>query len=242
MYSKSFVKPIALLSLCVMFTIIAVLGLATNRDARESLMDAACTFDSLEPHCMDSNSIWTEGLAYYDSVLLQTRDTIFAVRSLLWDFWDLQLAGAEHVETPDVILPSRILEKKKTGCVGVTWLALMLKEIRGVQVQAFLVPGHIYFSVNDLNMEPNREGFTYSHDEYKKKYQAGSWESRAPSPIYRNQFLGIVAFNLGNAKLETDPKGALAWYRVASDFYPAYSKIGDNRRIALRKLSKERQR
>lgn len=239
MFSRSLVKPILLFSACLMSIIIAFQALTPSKKEK-SLVEAACTFANLEPQCFESNETWKEGLAYYDSVLAISHDTISAVKSLFWEHWQLKFAGADHAQTPEVILPTKILEEKNTSCVGVSWLALMLAEVRGIQAQAYLIPGHMYFSVNGRNFEPNREGFNYSHEEYRKKYAAGSWDAAMQKALYRNQFLGIVAFNLGNAKLESDPQAALAWYKVAAEFFPAYPKIRDNRRIALRKLDERK--
>ncbi len=159
-----------------------------------------------------------------------------AVKSLFWDFWGLEFAGEEESTAPSSILPGRSLEFGKSGCVGMTWLALMLAEARQLRIDAILVPGHMFFRVNGVNLEPNREGYYYSDEEYRKKYADGSWSGYEFRPLYKKQFLGLVAFDMGNYFLESNPENALAWYKIASEFFPAYPGVDKNRRLAIEKV------
>lgn len=200
-----------------------------------SLRDAACTFENGEPSCMDSFAPWTSGLAHFDSVLLQTGDTVGAVRDLFWNYWNLKFGGQESVGLSASIFPRRILSSGISACVGTTWLALMLGEARGIRVDAILLPGHVFFRVNGVNMEPNRSGYSYTDLEYRQKYASGPWTGFEFTPLGKKRFLGIVAFNLGNSHLDSDPDKALGWYKVAGEFFPAYPGIERNRILAMKK-------
>ena len=236
MFSKSIVRSMVLFALFLMLIVALMLVLAPNRGQNISLVSAACTFDDFEPQCFDRNSRWNEGLYYFDSVLYDTKDTLRAVKSLFWDFWGLEFAGEEESTAPSSILPGRSLEFSKSGCVGMTWLALMLAEARQLRIDAILVPGHMFFRVNGVNLEPNREGYYYSDEEYRKKYADGSWSGYEFRPLYKKQFLGLVAFDMGNYFLESNPENALAWYKIASEFFPAYPGVDKNRRLAIEKV------
>lgn len=210
-----------------------------GKDKAVSLRDASCTFEGREPGCMDSVPAWTSGLAYFDSLLASGTDTVESVRRLFWKHWKLRFIGQEGVNIPAAIFPRKILKSGVSGCVGITWLALMLEEARGVRIDAVLLPGHIFFRVNGKNLEPNRSGYSYTDEEYRKKYAAGPWTGYEFEPLYRKQFLGLVAFNMGNVVLESEPERALGWYKIAGEFFPAYPGIEANRLIALKKLERD---
>lgn len=234
-------KAVAVFGIVVL-AVTAALVLCCPKDAEQvSMLDTACTFDGHEPGCMDSVASWNRGLEFYDSVLASSGDTLLAVRSLFWNFWDLSFAGMENAGDPNTILPLRLLEKKRSSCTGVVWLALMLREVRGIELNAYMLPGHVFFRVNGVNLEPNRAGFSYTDDEYRKKYAVdgrGVWAGYEFKPLQKRQFLGLIAFNLGNAELEHHPEKALAWYKIAGEFFPAFPGIEVNRKIALKRLSR----
>lgn len=230
-------KKIGILFLAVFACVAAVsFWIGAGKTEAVSLRAAACTFEGAEPSCMDSFAPWTSGLAHFDSVLLQTGDTVEAVGNLFWNYWNLRFVGRERAGLSSAILPRRILSSGISACVGTTWLALMLGEARGLRIDAILLPGHIFFRVNGVNMEPNRSGYFYTDREYRQKYASGPWTGYEFAPLYRKQFLGIVAFNLGNSFLESDAAKALGWYKVAGEFFPAYPGIERNRILAMKKL------
>ncbi len=235
-YSKR--KIIAMFFAVVVIVTASCLFFGTKKTAPLSLREAACAFEDSEASCIDSLDAWKDGLLYFDSVLAVTGDTVGAVKSLFWNHWNLRFIGQERSGNPEAIFPRRVLESGISSCVGATWLALMLKEARNIRIDAILLPGHIFFRTCDINMEPNRSGFSYTDAEYRRKYAAGPWTGYEFSPLHKRQFLGIVAFNLGNALLNTEPGKALAWYKVASEFFPAYPGIETNRILALKRLSR----
>lgn len=235
-YSKR--KIIAVFLAVVVFGTAFSLFLGTTKSSPVSLRESACAFENKEASCIDSSEVWKSGLRYFDSVLAKTGDTVGAVKALFWNHWNLRFVGQECSGNPDAIFPRRVLESGVSSCVGTTWLALMLKEARNIRLDAILLPGHIFFRIGDTNVEPNRSGYSYTDAEYRKKYAAGPWTGYEFTPIHKRQFLGIVAFNLGNALLETDPEKSLAWYKVANEFFPAYPGIEANRIIAIKKLSR----
>lgn len=229
-FTLFFAVVVLVTSFCLFF--------GTGKSAPVSLRNAACSFENLEASCFDSSMAWKGGLLYFDSVLAATGDTVGAVKSLFWDHWNLRFVGQERSEDPEAIFPHRVLESGVSSCVGTTWLALMLEEARNIRIDAILLPGHVFFRTCGINMEPNRSGYSYSDEEYRQKYAAGPWSGYEFSPLHKKQFLGIVAFNLGNALRETDPKKAIAWYRVASEFFPAFPGIEANRILALKELGR----
>lgn len=206
-------------------------------------MEMACGFEGRPVDCVDSIPDWREGLAYYDSALLASSDTLASLKSLLWKFWQIEFAGAGAAAVSEsAILPLQVLATKKSGCMGLAWLALMVAEVRGIDLQAILLPGHVflrYGSAGDrqpVNLEPNREGYSYSDDEYREKYKAGPWTGLEFKPLTSARFMGLAAFNMGNIFLDVDVRRALVWYRMAEEFFPEYEGIRVNQKIAKGRL------
>ncbi len=229
-FTLFFAVVVLVTSLCLFF--------GRGKQSPVSLRKAACAFENLDASCFDSSMAWNSGLLYFDSVLATTGDTVGAVKALFWNHWNLRFVGQERSEDPGAIFPHSVLESGVSSCVGATWLALMLGEARSIRIDAILLPGHVFFRTCDINMEPNRSGYSYTDAEYRQKYAAGPWSGYEFSPLHKKQFLGIVAFNLGNALRKAEPQKAIAWYKVASEFFPAYPGIEANRILAIRELSR----
>ena len=116
----------------------------------------------------------------------------------------------------------------------------MVAEVRGLPLDAILLPGHVFLrygsSDSFVNLEPNRRGFTYTDDEYREKYQDGPWTGLEFKPLEPRQFIGLAAFDIGNLYLENDIPRALTWYRMAEEFFPEYPGVGVNQAVAKSRL------
>ena len=206
-----------------------------------SYREMACVFEERAPSCLDSIPAWNEGLAFFDSSVAASHDTLNALKNLLWNFWNIEFAGAgEAAFAKESVLPLRVLENRKSGCMGLSWLALMVAESRQLRLNAILLPGHVflrYASVGDtVNLEPNRRGYSYTDAEYREKYQKGPWTGLEFRALKPQEFIGLAAFNIGNYYLDTDVPRALTWYRMAEEFFPAYPGIDANQTIAKNRL------
>ena len=207
MFSRVF-WPLLLILLAVSLTLV----LWTGRPENAKYAEMACAFENRVPACIDSVDAWREGLAFYDSSLSATRDTLASLKSLLWEFWNIEFAGeGEASIAHDAILPLRVLETRKSGCMGLAWLAMMVAEARGIPLDVILLPGHVYL-------------------------RYGKDDGRAQEPLTPAQFAGLAAFDLGNLYLQTEPPRALRWYRLADDLFPEYPGIDANREIAKSRL------
>lgn len=237
MFSRVF-WPLLLILLAVSLSFV----LWTGRPENAKYTEMACTFENRAPACIDSVRDWREGLAFYDSSLSATRDTLVSLKSLLWEFWNIEFAGAgEAAVAADAILPLRVLETRRSGCMGLAWLAMMVAEARQIPLEAILLPGHVYLRYAPVgkppvNLEPNRRGYTYTDEEYREKYKAGRWTGLEFKPLSPAQFTGLAAFDMGNLYLETEPSRALRWYRLAGDLFPEYPGISENQKIAKSRL------
>jgi hypothetical protein len=206
-----------------------------------SYREMACVFEERAPGCLDSIHDWHAGLAYFDSSVAATHDTLQSLKNLLWQFWNIEFAGAgEAAIAKESVLPLRVLANKSSGCMGLSWLALMVAQSRGLPLDAILLPGHVFLrygsSDNFVNLEPNRRGFTYTDDEYREKYKDGRWTGLEFKPLETRQFVGLAAFDIGNLYLENDVPRALTWYRMAEEFFPEYPGIGVNQAVAKSRL------
>ncbi len=228
-------------ALFIAFVAALSLILWSGRSENVSYREMACVFEERTPSCLDSIPAWNEGLAYFDSSIAVSRDTLSALKNLLWKFWNIEFAGAgEAAVAKESVLPLRVLENRKSGCMGLSWLALMVAESRQLRLNAILLPGHVflrYDSANEsFNLEPNRRGFSYTDAEYRKKYQKGPWTGLEFRPLKPVEFVGLAAFDIGNLFLDSEPSRALTWYRMAEEFFPAYPGIEANQMVAKNRL------
>ena len=228
-------------ALIVVFTASLTLVLWSGRAEKMSFRDAACSFEDKLPGCLDSVAAWNAGLAYFDSSLAMSGDTLQSLKSLLWDYWNLDFAGAgEPAVVQNSILPLRVLETRKSGCMGLSWLAMMVAESRQVPLSVIMLPGHVFLRYGEgssaVNLEPNRIGYAYTDEEYREKYKKGPWTGLEFKPLTPTQFVGLAAFNMGNLYLDNDLRRALTWYRMAEEFFSEYPGIKANQEIAKSRL------
>ena len=228
-------------ALFIAVVVALALLLWSGRSENMSYREMACVFEERAPSCLDSIPAWNEGLAFFDSSVAASRDTLESLKNLLWKFWDIEFAGAgEAAIAKESVLPLRVLENKKSGCMGLSWLALMVAESRHLPLNAILLPGHVFLryesSNASFNLEPNRRGYSYTDAEYREKYQKGPWTGLEFRPLKPKEFVGLAAFDIGNLFLETDIPRALTWYRMAEEFFPAYPGIDVNQTIAKNRL------
>ena len=216
------------------------LVLWSGQTERMSFKDAACSFEDKLPGCLDAVDSWNAGLAFYDSALNASGDTLQSLKALLWEYWNLEFAGAgDAAVTKEAILPLRVLETHKSGCMGLSWLAMMVAEARQIPLAVIMLPGHVFLRYgrdNTVNLEPNREGFSYTDEEYREKYKKGPWTGLEFKPLTSTQFVGLAAFNMGNLYLDSDLRRALTWYRMAETFFSEYPGIKVNQEIAKSRL------
>ena len=228
---------------CLVVLLTAALSAAlwSGRTAEPTYAEMACLFEEKPTGCVDSIADWKSGLAFYDSAVAVSRDPLKSLTALLWDYWNIEFAGAgEAAVAKESVLPLRVLANRKSGCMGLSWLALMVAEVRGLPLDAILLPGHVFLrygsSGSFVNLEPNRRGFTYTDDEYREKYQEGPWTGLEFKPLETRQFMGLAAFDIGNLYLENDIPRALTWYRMAEEFFPEYPGVGVNQAVAKSRL------
>lgn len=209
----------------------------SGHSEKMSYREMACVFEERGLGCVDSIEDWNRGLAYFDSSVMATQDTLLSLKNLLWKFWNIDFAGAGVAAVRrESILPLQVLSLKKSGCIGLAWLAMMVAESRNLPLETILLPGHVFLRYGGVNLEPNRRGFSYSDEEYREKYKGGSWTGLEFEPLLTSQFMGLAAFNMGNLFLDGDPRRALTWYRMAEELFPDYPGIEVNQNVAKAKL------
>ena len=70
--AKRFFWPV----LIVVFAASLALVLWSGRAETMNFRDAACSFEDRLPGCLNSLELWNDGLAYFDSSLATTHDTL----------------------------------------------------------------------------------------------------------------------------------------------------------------------
>ena len=229
-------------TLIIVFAASLALVLWSGRAENMGFRDAACSFEDRMPGCLDSVAEWNEGLAFFDSSLKVSGDTLQSLKRLLWEFWNIEFAGAgEAAVSENAILPIRVLQNRKSGCMGLAWLAMMVAEARQIPLAVMMLPEHVFLRygvdpATAINLEPNREGYRYTDEEYREKYRNGPWTGLEFKPLSSMQFVGLAAFNMGNLYLDSDLRRALTWYRMAETFFPEYPGIKANQEIAKSRL------
>ncbi len=230
-----------------LFILVATLALLTllwnGQKDGGSYRTMACVFEDRSPVCLDSISEWREGLNFYDSSLALSKDTLGSLRKLLWEYWTIEFVGAGPASyAKESLLPLQVLKERKSGCMGLSWLAMMVAEARQIPLQVILLPGHVFLKYDCenegpcVNLEPNRQGYSYTDEEYREKYKNGHWSGFEFKPLTVSQYMGLVAFNIGNLYMDSEPPRALTWYRMAEDFFPEFPGISHNQKIAKKKL------
>ena len=70
------------LFLVVLVAALALL-LSSGRSENMSYREMACVFEERAPSCLDSIPAWNEGLAFFDSSVAASRDTLESLKNLL---------------------------------------------------------------------------------------------------------------------------------------------------------------
>ncbi|NLG39281.1 MAG: hypothetical protein GX545_05100 [Fibrobacter sp.] len=225
--------------LLVIFLFLIILGGAylffLPKKASYSLQEAACIFNELPEHCLDSSKVWNQGITFFDNELKRGRDTLAVLKSLLYEEWGIEFVK-DSMNALSSLFPLEVLSSKKSGCMGASFLALMVAEEKNFPLEVIMLPNHVFLRYHGINFEPNREGFSYSNQEYAEKYKNGIWTGLEWTPLSKKEFLGLVAFNAGNVFLRESPKEALSWFKLAGSMFPEYPGIINNRRLAQKMM------
>lgn len=247
---SSLVRRCFLPCLFVVFFAALALALWSARATENGYGEMACVFEERSSNCLDSVDAWKAGLDYFDSSVALTKDPLQSLKSLLWEFWDIEFAGAgDAAVAKESVLPLQVLKNRKSGCMGLAWVAMMVAEARNLPLSVILLPKHVFLRYGKdngfsefglarkvVNLEPNRRGFSYTDEEYRQKYKDGPWTGLEFKPLQKKDFFGLAAYNIGNFYIENDPHRALLWYRMAEEFFPAYPGISANQEYLKNKM------
>jgi hypothetical protein len=115
--------------LLVIFLFLIILGGAylffLPKKASYSLQEAACIFNELPEHCLDSSKVWNQGITFFDNELKRGRDTLAVLKSLLYEEWGIEFVK-DSMNALSSLFPLEVLSSKKSGCMGASFLALMV--------------------------------------------------------------------------------------------------------------------
>lgn len=101
--------------------------------------------------------------------------------------------------TPQDLLPQKLVIGKNGSCMSISFLVLILGEAIGVRGEPISLPGHVYVHfATGTNWEPNREGFAYSDEEYRKKYGLDGNLGRIARSLDPKEFEGLFRYEWAN--------------------------------------------
>ena len=110
--------------LVLLLTVAFAVALWSGRAAEPKYVEMACLFEERAPGCVDSLADWKSGLAFYDSSVAVSRDPLKSLTALLWDYWNIEFAGAgEAAVSKDAVLPLQVLKNshQETANAGCEW-------------------------------------------------------------------------------------------------------------------------
>lgn len=204
--------------------------------ASYSYQNAACFYNQESTNCLLESKEWQEGRSVFYNELQTNKDTLNALIKVLYETWNIDFDSSNALSS---LYPLEVLKTQKAGCMGFAWLSLMLAEEFGFSLEVVMLPAHVFLRYNGINLEPNRKAHTYSDREYQEKYKEGPWTGLEWKALSKKEFLGLVAFNIGNHFMYSDSKQALVWYKMAKSLFPAYPGISINRNWILQNTPKE---
>lgn len=108
------------------------------------------------------------------------------------------------------LFPDRVVQTGKGSCLPVSFLVAILAESMGVTIVPVSLPGHVYLNFpSGINWEPNREGFRYSDEEYRKKYDVDPGRGRMAYKLSVSEFEGLFRYEIAN-RLQASKRNAQA--------------------------------
>jgi regulator of sirC expression with transglutaminase-like and TPR domain len=136
-----------------------------------------------------------------------------------------------------------ILDNKKSSCLGLTGLYLVLAEKLDLPLYGVLLPGHSFVRYQngptERNIETLRNGIERSDQFYKEYFNVQNPGDTYLRNLNNDELLALYNFNLGNACRERGLfEDAERKYRQATRLFPEFKEARDN----LQNLSTKVQR
>ncbi len=145
-------------------------------------------------------------------------------------FGELGYRREVHDRSPELMLLSRILERRRGSCVGLGALYLALGEATGLPIRGVLVPGHFFVRLDPakgrrLGIELLKRGRAMPAAWYRRKYRV---PDRNPTYLAQSltasQSLAVFRYNLANEyRLRGQYRRARAAYEAVLEQLPRFA-------------------
>lgn len=135
------------------------------------------------------------------------------------------------------LLPMRLVDRKYGSCLSISFLVLVLAESMGMRGEPVSLPGHVYIHfVGGVNWESNREGYAYTDEEYRKKYDLDGSRGRIARTLDHPEFEGLFRYEWAN-RLAAQQRNleALHQYQIAQEHWRD-ARIPGNRALLLENM------
>ncbi len=101
----------------------------------------------------------------------------------------------------EALLPHRVFENRKGGCLGVSLIILMVAERVGCPLYGVMLPGHFFARFDNgakrFNIEPNKAGCCHPDDYYRSRYPLERMPWYVMANLTRDQTAGMLCYNAG---------------------------------------------
>lgn len=151
---------------------------------------------------------------------------------------DRGMAFDSNALNPDNSLPWRAWERQQGGCLGVSFLFLMLAERMKLPLHGVLLPGHFFVRYDDgktkINIEPNLGGFDHPDTYYVRRYETTAKPFFDLRNLSGRESASALAYGLGTALLhEKKYEAAARLFNFALEGLPGYPEAIGNLGLAL---------
>jgi hypothetical protein len=160
-----------------------------------------------------------------------TKKTLDSILSVVYGSWKIRFDPVDTVI--ETLLPHLVFQNRKSACLGVSLIILMLAEKLHCPVYGVMLPGHFFCRYDDgkrrINIEPNKEGDTHPDDYYRKRYPVGNrpWYDLGNLPAAAT--IGMLCYNAGALCLKQKQyDAAIACYRESARRIPGFVEAKGN--------------
>ncbi len=156
---------------------------------------------------------------------LKARDKTEFLKSLVYGLAKIQFDSSKL--DFQKAFPQEVWAQQKGNCMGTSMLLLALSQELNIPLYGVLLPGHFFLryqdSISKINLEPNRNGYSYTNEEYIQKYLLHPKSPYKLDNLKPSQLAGVYLYNLGSIYFDKNKMElAKKYLEAALKMYPHY--------------------